>query len=199
MTELAGLVVGFSADQMLDFYRRGYFPMPIAPVGYGLYSPSRRAVLPLDNLRVTRSLRQSMKHYDVTFDQAFGDVLAHCAGRNAQTDWIDDLLLDRYTELHERGHAHSVEVWDGRGNLSGGLFAVSIGGLVSGESMFHIGRDASKVALVHLVQRLLAVPAAVLLDVQYQTPHLASLGVVEITRRAYQAALRKVISGPDVL
>ena len=199
MAELAGLVLGFSADQMLDFYRQGYFPMPVAPVGYGLFSPSRRAVLPLENLRVTRSLRQSMKHYGVTFDKAFADVLAQCAGRNVETDWIDDLLIDRYTELHHRGYAHSVEVWDGDGNLCGGLFAVNIGGLVSGESMFHVGRDASKVALVHLVRRLRDVPGPVLLDAQYQTPHLASLGVVQITRRAYHGALRKVVSRPNVL
>lgn len=199
MGELVGIVRSFSVDQMLDYYRRGIFPMPILTVGYGLYCPPRRAVLTLDDLRVTRSLRQSMKHYEVTFDKAFDEVLAHCAGRQVPTDWINGHLIDSYTELHRRGHAHSVEAWDREGNLSGGLFAVNIGGLVSGESMFHIGRDASKVALVHLVERLQAAPGAVLFDVQYQTSHLASLGVREISRQAYLTALESVVDGPNVL
>lgn len=174
--------------------------MPVGVSGiYCLYSPGRRAVLPLDNLRVTRSLRQSMKHYDVSFDQAFTDVLAHCAGRQVPTDWIDDFLIDRYTELHHLGHAHSVEVWDREGNLTGGLFAVNIGGLVSGESMFHIGRDASKTALVHLVERLRSAPGPVLLDAQYQTPHLASLGVIEVSRADYLAALPVLTDRPNAL
>ncbi len=166
---------------------------------YAVYSPLARGVLPLDNLRVTRSLRQSMKHYHVTIDVDFDSVLRGCSARKAPTDWIDEVLQAHYRELHARGHAHSVEVWDGAGDLAGGLFVVNVGGLVSGESMFHIGRDASKTALVWLVERLRTAGGPVLLDTQWSTPHLASLGVVEIGRHEYLRRLAEVVSLPDVL
>ena len=199
-SDVVGILTDLTADTMLGLYRRGGFAMPSGVPGvYAVYSPQQRAVLPLDRLRVTRSLKQSMKHYTVSLDQDFAGVLHGCASRKAPTDWIDGRLAALYLQLHSRGIAHSVEVWDADRNLTGGLFVVSVGGLVSGESMFHIGRDASKTALVWLVHRLREATGPVLLDTQWLTPHLASLGVIEIPRAQYLRRLAGVTSRPDVL
>jgi leucyl/phenylalanyl-tRNA--protein transferase len=184
---------------MLTLYQRGGFVMPSGVSGlYAVYSPQRRGVLPLENLRVTRSLRKSMKRYEVSLDHDFAGVVRGCASRQAPTDWIDGRLAALYHDLHTLGHAHSVEVWDETGVLTGGLFVVNVGGLVSGESMFHIGRDASKTALAWLVHHLRD-RGTVLLDTQWSTPHLADLGVIEIPRAQYLRRLAEVVSLPDVL
>jgi leucyl/phenylalanyl-tRNA---protein transferase len=189
-------VVGIGADlepgTLLAAYRRGMFPMPIRG-GHRLawWSPDPRGVLPLDGLRVSRSLRQSCGRFELRVDTAFEEVVERCADPSRDGGWINRDIEAAYTRLHRLGWAHSVETWrDDR--LVGGLYGVSIGGLFAGESMFHDERDASKVALVALVERL-SEGGASLLDVQWNTPHLESLGVVEIPRARYLRLLRAAV------
>lgn len=158
------------------------------------WSPVERAIIPLDGLRVTRSLRQSTRRYMVSVDEDFESVIEGCAYADRPNGWITDEFIDAYTELHHLGWAHSVEVWDSEGSLVGGLYGVSIGGLFAGESMFHVTRDASKVALVHLV--VVMNQGGVLLDVQWQTPHLASLGAIVIGRDEYLRRLPAALAVP---
>lgn len=197
--ELVGITTTVDADTMLAGYQRGLFAMSYSSVLYQWWSPDPRGVLPLDRLRVTRSLAKSCRRYTTSLDKDFGTVLARCADIRRPGGWIDARLATAYAALHDQGHAHSVEVWDPEGNLAGGLFIVTVGGFVSGESMFHTQRDASKVALVALVERLREPGRPVLLDTQWSTPHLASLGVVEVRRRDYQRMLREVIDSSPVL
>jgi leucyl/phenylalanyl-tRNA--protein transferase len=189
-------VVGIGADlepgTLLAAYRGGMFPMPIRG-GHRLawWSPDPRGVLPLDELRVSRSLRQSCRRFETRVDTSFELVVERCADPDRDGGWINREIVAAYTKLHELGWAHSVETWlDGR--LVGGLYGVSIGGLFAGESMFHEERDASKVALVALVERLVSGGAS-LLDVQWSTPHLASLGVIEVPRTRYLRMLRAAL------
>jgi leucyl/phenylalanyl-tRNA--protein transferase len=183
-------VVGVGADlepgTLLAAYRNGMFPMPIpGRRRLAWWSPDPRGVLPLDRLVVSRSLRRSVRRYELTVDVAFADVVRACAAPDRDGGWITAEIEDAYVELHRLGWAHSVETWDAEhGELVGGLYGVKVAGLFAGESMFHRRRDASKVALVGLVERLRAT-GAVLLDVQWLTPHLASLGAVEISRAEY--------------
>jgi leucyl/phenylalanyl-tRNA---protein transferase len=191
-------VVGIGADlepgTLLAAYRGGIFPMP---VGEGpqvaWWSPDPRGVLPLDGLRVPRSLRQSCRRYEIRLDTAFTEVIRACAAPDRDGGWISNDILAAYTRLHELGWAHSVETWDDEGRLVGGLYGVAIGGLFAGESMFHRARDASKVALVALVERMRD-RGATLLDVQWTTPHLVSLGAIDIRRRRYVALLSEAIA-----
>jgi len=174
--------------------------MPTGPA-MGWYSPLHRGVLPLGDLRVTRSMRKSAKRYEIRVDSAFEEVLLACGEPRRPGGWITAAIRRVYTQLHQVGVAHSVEAWTDD-TLAGGLYGVSIGGLFAGESMFHrddIGRDASKVALIALVDRLHSDGIDRLLDVQWRTPHLASLGVIEISRTAYLARLETALQlpGPD--
>jgi len=171
------------------------FPMPVRRRRLGWFSPQRRGILPLDGLVVSRSLRRSLRRYEVRVDTAFEPVMTACAVLPRPHGWITPEFLAAYTRLHDLGLAHSVEAWD-RDELVGGLYGVAIGGLFAGESMFHTATDASKVALVHLVDRLAAVHGA-LLDVQWRTPHLASLGVIEVSRQAYLARLEVALDVED--
>jgi leucyl/phenylalanyl-tRNA---protein transferase len=177
---------------ILAAYRAGLFPMPITRRRLGWWSPNPRGVLPMDGLIISKSLRRSCARYDTTSDTLFGSVMTRCADPRRPHGWIDQPFVDAYTRLHDMGWAHSVEVFE-NGNLVGGLYGLAIGGLFAGESMFHLATDASKVALVALVNHLRN-QGFVLVDVQWNTPHLASLGVVEIPRAAYldrlDAALR---------
>jgi leucyl/phenylalanyl-tRNA---protein transferase len=189
-------VVGVGADlepgTLLAAYRNGLFPMPMRGVRrIAWWSPDPRGILPLDGLQVTRSLRRSCRRYEVRTDTAFDQVIRACAEPSRDGGWINRAIIDAYTRLHELGWAHSVEAWDEDG-LAGGLYGVAIGGLFAGESMFHRATDASKVALVALVERL-GVGGAALLDVQWSTPHLASLGVVEVPRPRYLALLAEAV------
>lgn len=190
--------MGIDATAMLAGYRKGQFAMPYMDVLYQWFSPNPRGVLPLDRLRVPRSLRKSVARYTVVRDQDFDSVLAQCADRRRPGGWIDTRLHDAYRQLHQLGYAHSVETRDEHGDLVGGLFVVSIGSFVSGESMFHRARDASKVALVGLVQWLRTRDQPVLLDTQWATPHLRTLGVVEIPRPQYLRRLDQVIDAPGL-
>jgi leucyl/phenylalanyl-tRNA--protein transferase len=181
-------VVAIGADlavsTVFEAYCRGMFPMHLSTGELAWWSPDPRGVLPLDGLRVTRSLRQSMKSFTYTVDRDFAGVMRECADERRDSGWITDEFIDTYTQLHRMGWAHSVEVWRGD-ELVGGLYGIEIGGLFAGESMFHRVTDASKAALVVLVERLRAGGGERVLDVQWCTEHLASLGAVEIPRSDY--------------
>ena len=183
---------------LLSAYRQGLFPMPAGEPDVPLlwWSPRRRGVLPLDGLRVSRSLRQSVRRMEIRVDTAFDEVVAACADPSRDSGWIDDDIAAAYSRLHELGWAHSVESWQ-EGRLVGGLYGVAIGGLFAGESMFHRVRDASKVALVGLVDLLRDEHAdARLVDVQWSTAHLASLGVVTVPRAEYRRRLVTALELP---
>lgn len=196
-------LVGVGADlepaTLVDAYRRGLFPMPVAGLGrrelLGWWSPDPRAVLPLDGLRVSRSLRRSRRRFEVRLDTAFAEVIAACADPARDGSWISPSIRAAYLRLHRLGWAHSVEAWTPGGDLAGGLYGVAIGGLFAGESMFHRESDASKVALVGLVE-LLVTGGATLLDVQWSTPHLRSLGAVDLPRQRYLELLADAIRQP---
>ena len=196
-----GDVVCLGADlapgTLLQAYRQGLFPMGLDGFAeMAWWSPDPRGVLPLDGLRVTRSLRQSLRHVEIRVDTAFTEVLSGCADPAREGSWIDDDIAAAYVELHRLGWAHSVEAWRD-GELAGGLYGVAIGGLFAGESMFTRQRDGSKAALVGLVDLLRDEHAGDrLLDVQWRTPHLATLGVVEVPRETYLERLRLALALP---
>jgi leucyl/phenylalanyl-tRNA--protein transferase len=204
MPEVAGAddLVGSGADlepgTLLAAYRTGIFPMPIPDSPTMLWwSPAQRGVLRLADLRVSRSLRQSCRRFEIRVDTAFDAVIRACADPTRDGGWITGDIIAAYTRLHHDGWAHSVEAWDGEGRLAGGLYGVAIGGLFAGESMFHRARDASKVALVALVDALSDEHAGDrVVDVQWLTPHLASLGVTEVERAEYLAMLRRALKLP---
>lgn len=203
-------LVGVGADlepgTILAAYRRGLFPMPVGRRGtLGWWSPDPRAVIPLDGLHVSRSLRRSLRRFEIRVDTAFEQVIDACADPARPHGWISPEVRAAYVRLHELGWVHSVEAWDcDRGTLAGGLYGVAIGGLFAGESMFHRRRDASKVALVALVDLLRdgernGVPgsrAYRLLDVQWMTPHLARLGAVEVPRVEYLELVHRAVECP---
>jgi leucyl/phenylalanyl-tRNA---protein transferase len=196
-------LVGVGADlqpgTVLAAYRRGMFPMPLGAHGpIGWWSPDPRAVIPLDGLRVARSLRRNLRRYEVRVDTAFADVIDACADPGRPHGWISPEIHGAYRTLHDLGWAHSVEAWScDDGELVGGLYGLAIGGLFAGESMFHRRTDASKAALVGLVGLLRNDGVAGrLLDVQWQTPHLASLGAVEVGRADYVARVAAAVELP---
>jgi leucyl/phenylalanyl-tRNA--protein transferase len=198
--DLIGVSRDFNEELVLAAYECGVFPMPAQAGLMGWYSPLRRGVLPLPQLRVSRSLSKMLHRYEVRVDTAFDAVLDGCADARRPHGWIDDDIRRIYRSLHRRGVAHSVESWTADGQLAGGLYGIGLGGLFAGESMFHrpdIGRDASKVALVALVDRLRQAGSdGRLLDVQWRTPHLASLGAVEVSRERYLAQLATALTLP---
>lgn len=179
---------------LLQAYRKGMFPMHLSEGPLAWWSPVERAIIPLGGLKVSRSLRQSTRRYLVSVDEDFHGVIEGCAYSDRPGGWITEEFVDAYTELHHLGWAHSLEVWDVDGNLVGGLYGVGIGGLFAGESMFHAARDASKVALVHLV--VIMNQGGALLDVQWLTPHLETLGGVVIGRDEYLRRLPEALSAP---
>jgi leucyl/phenylalanyl-tRNA---protein transferase len=183
------------AGTLLAAYRAGLFPMPYDRRRLGWWSPNPRGVLPLDGLRVSRSLRRSLRQFEVRVDESFEAVVKACAAPTRRGGWITPAFVRAYTRLFDLGWAHSVESWTPDGQLVGGLYGVAIGGLFAGESMFHRRPDASKVALVALVDRLRA-GGFTLLDVQWATPHLTSLGAGEITRRDYLTRLGAALAVP---
>lgn len=182
-------------DVLVDAYTHGIFPWPLSDGSLYWWSPDPRAIIPLEGFHVSRSLRRTLRsgHLRHTVDRAFAQVVRACAVRPGEGTWLVPDMISAYTELHRRGIAHSVEVWQG-GRLVGGVYGVAIGGTFSGESMFHRVDDASKVALFHLVGCLQAGRFSVL-DVQMWTPHLASLGAVAIDRAVYLDLIRAVPPG----
>jgi len=176
---------------LLAAYRMGLFPMPVPRRRVGWFSPDPRGILPLDQLVISRSLRRSLKRYTVSRNEAFTEVVANCADPRRPSGWIDRSIIDAYTTLHQLGWAHSIEVWDDD-RLVGGLYGVRIHGFFAGESMFHHATDASKVALVHLVDWFHNSHGK-LLDVQWTTDHLISLGAVDIARHDYLQLLKDAV------
>ncbi|MFT3873498.1 MAG: leucyl/phenylalanyl-tRNA--protein transferase [Nocardioides sp.] len=196
--DLVAVGADLAPGTLIAAYRQGLFPMPSGAPGDPPYwfCPVRRGILPLDGLRVSRSLGRSVRRFEIRVNTAFAEVVAGCADPSRDGAWIDADIQAAYLRLHELGWAHSVEAWrDGR--LAGGLYGVAIGGLFAGESMFHVETDASKVALVGLVDLLRDEYADTrLLDVQWQTAHLATLGVATIPRRSYLARLGTAVELP---
>jgi leucyl/phenylalanyl-tRNA--protein transferase len=196
-------LVGVGADlepgTILAAYRRALFPMPFGPHGpVGWWSPDPRAVLPLDGLRVSRSLRRSLRRFEIRIDTAFEQVIDACGDPSRPHGWISPDVRVAYRRLHDLGWVHTVEAWSADdGELVGGLYGVAIGGLFAGESMFHHRTDASKVALVALVE-ILREPGdpRALLDVQWLTPHLVGLGAVEVPRACYLDRLARALAAP---
>lgn len=198
--DLVAIGGGLDPGTLLDAYARGLFPMDVAVDSQlegghtlGWWSPDPRGVLWPGQLRISRSLAKSRRRFTVTVDRCFVEVMRGCADPARPQGWITEEFIDAYTNLHTLGFAHSIEVWR-HDELVGGLYGVEIGGLFAGESMFHRVRDASKVALVTLVERLDSCPGRRLIDVQWRTAHLASLGVTEVTRRDYLGMLPDVTS-----
>lgn len=176
---------------VVEAYRHGAFPMPHEDLLLW-WSPMARGVLRPGDLRVSRSLARSVRRYTVTVDQSFPEVVEACADPSRSGAWIDDDIRAAYGELHRLGWAHSVETRDDDGRLVGGLYGLAVGDLFAGESMFHHATDASKVALVELVRRW----GDGLIDTQWSTPHLSSLGVTEIDRAAYLATISDLVDRP---
>lgn len=177
--------------RVINAYAQGIFPMADHFGRIRWYAPDPRAILEHENLYVSRSLRATLRKqvYEVSLDTAFEAVMRHCAER--EDTWINESFISTYTHLHYAGLAHSVEAWKD-GQLVGGLYGMSLGGAFMGESMFSRASDASKVCLVALVEHLKA-RGYVLHDVQFWTPHLASLGVTEIPRKEYEQRLRAAL------
>ncbi len=175
-------------ETLRDAYRHGIFPWPHENLPMPWFSPRRRTVIVFDDLHVGRSLRKAERKsgFTYTIDRAFDDVIASCAGtpRGDETGtWIGPEIIAAYTDLHRAGDAHSVEVW--RDNaLAGGLYGVDAGGLFTGESMFHLAADASKLALLFLIEHL-RTRGATWLDCQVMTPHMEALGAREIKRAQF--------------
>ena len=192
--------VEITPDLMLRAYRAGLFPMAETRRSDRLYwlDPERRGILPLDGFHLPRRLLRTVLggQYTVTVDRAFPAVIAGCAapvpGRN--DTWINRQIEQLFTELHLLGHAHSVETWEA-GQLVGGLYGVTMGGVYFGESMFSRARDASKVALVHLVARM-RLGGFRLLDTQFVTAHLTQFGAIEIPRDLYRQKLAEAVDVP---
>ena len=198
--DAAGLVAtggDLEPSTLVAAYRRGIFPWPAEGLDLLWWSPDPRAIVPLDGLHVSRRLAQTLRQqrFRVTVDADFTAVIAGCADRGDEETWITPALRAAYVRLHALGWAHSVEVWTRDGALAGGLYGVAVGGLFAAESMFHTVTDASKIALVALVQQCRAVGLE-LLDVQLPTPHLASLGAVTISRAHYLRRLAAVVERP---
>jgi leucyl/phenylalanyl-tRNA--protein transferase len=197
--DLVAVGADLQPGTLLAAYRDGLFPMGVGRHGrppIGWWSPDPRGVLPLDRLHVSRSLRRSLRRYEIRVDTAFDQVVAACAAPHREGRWITRDVRDAYGLLHHLGWAHSVEAWlDGR--LAGGLYGLAVGGLFAGESMFHRATDASKVALVALVELLRSGDdGRRLLDVQWRTDHRATLGVVEIRRAEYLRRLAAALAAP---
>lgn len=182
-------------ETLMTAYQSGYFPMPIPQIGsLGWWSPDPRGVLMPDGFHMSRSLRRSIKQFEFRVDTAFNDVIFACADPTRPHGWIDDNVVIAYSELHRHGIAHSVEVWRDD-QLVGGLYGVNIGSFFAAESKFHRVTDASKAAVAALVDIMKTVPNG-LIDVQWATPHLESLGVIEISRNDYLDRLGPACAGP---
>ena len=197
--DLVGIGADLAPGTLLAAYRSGICPMPEGggrePMHW--FCPVERGIVPLDGLVVSRSLRRSLRDFEIRVDTAFDQVVAACADPSRDAGWITRSIATAYAELHRLGWAHSVEAWRD-GELVGGLYGVAIGGLFAGESMFHRVRDASKVALVGLVELLRDEHADQrLLDVQWVTPHLATLGAVEVPRATYRGLLERALAAPE--
>lgn len=192
-----------SPELLIAAYSNGIFPMDVEGE-IGWFSPDPRAIIELDELHVSRNLARRCRsgRFEIHINRNFGEVIRSCA-RRAEGTWISPEIIAAYTRLHELGLAHSVECWSGL-RLQGGLYGVALGGAFFGESMFHRATDASKVALVALVERLRQQGFS-LLDIQFMTPHLATMGAREIPRARYLKRLMQALeldcafAGPEAV
>jgi leucyl/phenylalanyl-tRNA--protein transferase len=182
------------AELLLQGYRLGVFPMAMEDDSIAWFSPDPRAIMPLESFHVPHDLRRLARKdvFEIKIDNSFGEVIRGCAKR--KDTWINHEIIESYEQLYDLGYAHSVEAWS-KNKLAGGLYGVTIGGAFFGESMFHRVRDASKIALVGLVDHLRARKFA-LLDTQWLTPHLQQFGAIEIPRSQYLKMLRRAVELP---
>jgi leucyl/phenylalanyl-tRNA--protein transferase len=182
------------SELLLQGYRLGVFPMAMEDDSIAWFSPDPRAIIPLENFHVPHALRRlfSKNVFEIKIDKAFAEVIRQCAKR--EDTWINHEIIESYERLRELGHAHSIEAWT-NDKLAGGLYGVAVGGAFFGESMFHRVRDASKIALVGLVEHLRA-RKFVLLDTQWSTPHLEQFGAIEIPRSQYLKLLNRAMDLP---
>ena len=192
--DIVAIGADLGAQTLLYAYSHGMFPMHIDRLKQtlGWWSPRQRGVIPLDGFRVTKSMRRSARDFTVTFDTAFDEIITLCGTTRRDGNWVTDDFVRAYSRLHTMGPANSVEVRDADGAIVGGLYGVRIDRFFAGESMFHLSTDASKVALMHLVARLREEGFG-LLDTQWCTPHLASLGCVEVPRPEYLRLLEAAL------
>ena len=187
---------GITSELLLHAYASGVFPMSESRTDPEIFwvDPKRRGILPLGGFHISRSLARRLRRldYDIRVDTDFDGVVRACADR--EETWINDEIHALYLDLHQLGHAHSLEVWQ-QGALAGGVYGVALGSAFFGESMFSARRDGSKIALAYLVDRL-RVGGFTLFDTQFVTPHLMSLGAVEIPRARYRAMLAAALETP---
>lgn len=197
--EFVAVGADLSPGMLLAGYRSGLFAMPERDL-LGWWSPDPRGILRPDRVHVSGSLRRSLRRFAVSLDARFDDVVASCADPERPHGWISSEYRASYASLHALGWAHSIEVWDATGALVGGLFGVEVGGLFAAESKFHLATDASKVAVVALADLLAAdrEPGR-LIDVQWCTPHLATLGATEVPRSEYLQLLARARRLPPAL
>jgi len=192
-SDIVALGADLEPGTLLAAYRLGLFPMLFDRRWIAWFSPDPRGIMPLDGLHVLRSLRRSVGRFSVRMDTDFTSVMRACGDPHRARAWINRPFIEAYTHLHGLGWAHSIEIYaPDSDTLIGGLYGVRIGRLFAGESMFHCTTNASKVALVHTVQWLWSMDAT-LFDVQWTTPHLASLGAVDITRAEYLERLADAV------
>ncbi len=210
--DLVAVGADLAPQTLIAAYATGYFPMPMSgplervrrrgeATRVGWFSPRERGVLRPEALAISGSLAKSTRRYHLSVDADFEAVITGCADPSRRGGWISDEIVAAYVRLHRLGLAHSVEVWDANDELVGGVYGLSLGALFAGESMFHTARDGSKVALVGLSALLTADgdPGTTLIDTQWATPHLASLGIEEWDRERYLDGLPNLIgaTGPD--
>ncbi len=183
------MLIDASPELFLNAYRHGVFPMAedADDAFYNFYAPHDRALLPIKNLHISKSLMKSVKKqsFEIKINTAFEDVITACAHpyKNRDTTWINNPIKQTFLDLHNQGYTHSVECWDG-GELVGGLYGIAIGKVFCGESMFSIATNASKIALVHLCARLYE-GGFEILDSQFSNPHLLQFGLYEIPQEEY--------------
>jgi leucyl/phenylalanyl-tRNA--protein transferase len=197
--DLVGVGADLAPGTVLEAYARGLFPMGLGAAGappIGWWSPDPRGILRPGEFHVSRSLRRSLRHFEVGVDTDFAGVVAGCADAERSGRWITPEIVAAYSELHRMGWAHSIEVWR-HDELVGGLYGIAVGGLFAGESMFHRETDASKAAVAAVVDLVTADgDPRRLVDVQWRTPHLASLGVTEVSREEYLRLLATALTAP---
>jgi len=192
--EIVAIGGDLEPSTLIAAYAQGIFPMKVEDV-LAWWSPDPRGILPLDGFRLSRSLRRALPRFEIRVDTAFPAVMRACGDPRRPHGWIDDDFLTAYCRLHDLGWAHSIETWQGE-VLAGGVYGVRVGGLFAGESMFHRVTDASKVALWGAVE-LLRMDGVTLFDVQWTTPHLESLGAVDVSRAEYSLLLDAAVGSRD--
>lgn len=192
----------WNPDTLLAAYSAGLFPMPYEIDGcesaIGWWSPKSRAIFYPNQIRISRSLKSAIKKFRVTVDKDFEAVIRACGNPQRESGWINEQVISAFVSLHNSGLAHSIEVWDESDQLAGGLYGLELGGVFAGESMFHVAKNASKVALAHLGQ-LLNDGTGRIIDTQWMTSHLESMGAKPIERGEYCRNLPKLLDIPPAI